>query len=260
LTHRSLILAVVCLGLAFGCGEAGTVGEADPHAGNRALYDPNAPVPELSREEAIRAVQDVLRIWHQRKAIFRSHFLGIPAQQNPADAWIVQEIISEVKPDLIVETGTFKGGSALLWAAILEHVNPEGRVLTIDITDQRAPRAKNLPLSKRRVDFLLGSSADPAIVAEVHRRAEDRRVLVLLDSLHTAEHVAKELAAYAPLVPVGSYVIVQDTPLDAYKAVQEFIATNPGWEVDESRERFAITNTMQGYLKRVRSDPRPDRG
>jgi cephalosporin hydroxylase len=245
-------MAVVCLGLALGCGETGTGDEADPHAGNRALYDPDAPVPELRPEEALRAVQDMFRLWHQRKAIFRSHFLGVPTQQNPTDAWIVQEIISEVKPDLIVETGTFKGGSALLWATILEHVNPEGRVVTIDIADQRTPRAKALPISRRRVDFLLGSSADPAIVAEVRRRAEGQRVLVLLDSLHTAEHVAKELAAYAPLVPVGSYVIVQDTPLDSVKAVEEFVAANPGWEIDHSRERFVLTNTMKGYLKHVR--------
>ena len=110
------------------------------------------------------------------------------------------------------------------------------------------------------MDFLLGSSADPAIVAEVRRRAEGQRVLVLLDSLHTAEHVAKELDAYTPLVPVGSYVIVQDTPVDSVRAVEEFVATNPGWEIDSSRERFALTNTMQGYLKRVRSDPPPGRG
>ncbi len=245
-------MAVVCLGLALGCGETGTDGEADPHAGNRALYDPDAPVPELSPEEVLRTVQDVFHIWHQRKAIFRSHFLGVPTQQIPTDAWIVQEIISEVKPDLIVETGTLMGGSALLWSTILEHVNPKGRVVTIDIADQRTPRAKALPISKRRVDFLLGSSADPTIVAEVRRRAEGQRVLVLLDSLHTAEHVAKELAAYAPLVPVGSYVIVQDTPLDSVKAVEEFVAANPGWKIDHSRERYAITSTMKGYLKRVR--------
>ena len=173
--YRLPIMAVVCLGLAFGCGETGVDGEADPHAGNRALYDPDAPDPEMSPEEALRVVQDVFRLWHQRKAISRSHFLGVPTQQIPTDAWIVQEIISEVKPDLIVETGTLMGGSALLWATILEQVNPKGRVVTIDIADQRTPRAKALSISKRRVDFLLGSSADPAIVAEVHRRAEGRR-------------------------------------------------------------------------------------
>ena len=73
-----------------------------------------------------------------------------------------------------------------------------------------------------------------------------------MSSLHTAEHVAKELAAYAPLVPIGSYVIVQDSPISAFKAIEAFIAANPNWEVDKDRERFAITNTVRGYLKRVR--------
>jgi cephalosporin hydroxylase len=252
-------MALVGLALALGCEKTGTDGEADPHAGNRALYDPDSPSPELTRAEAVRAIQDIFRLWHQRKVILRSHFLGVPTQQLPTDAWIVQEIISEVKPDLIVETGTLNGGSALLWATILEQVNPEGRVLTIDIADQRTPPAKAIPIARRRVDFLLGSSVDPAIVAQVRRRAEGQRVLVLLDSLHTAEHVAKELAAYAPLVPVGSYLIVQDTPVGSMKAVEEFVAANPGWEIDSSRERYALTNTMKGYLKRVRSHPSPGR-
>jgi cephalosporin hydroxylase len=255
------IIAAVSFGLVLGCGEAGNSGAADPqagkrvldpHAGNRALYDPNAPFPKLSPEETSRAIKDMHHLWRQRKAIFRSRFLGVHTEQNPTDAWIVQEIISEVKPDLIVETGTFRGGSSLLWATILEQVNPEGRVVTIDIVDQRTPRAKTLPISRERVDFLLGSSTDPEVVAEVHRRAEGLRVLVLLDSLHTAEHVANELAAYAPLVPVGSYVIVQDTPVDALETVMEFVAANPDWKIDRSRERFALTNTLMGYLKRVR--------
>jgi len=172
--------------------------------------------------------------------------------QNPLDAWIVQEIISEVAPDLIVETGTFHGGSAMLWAMFLEEVNPEGRVITIDIEDQREPGAKSHALTQRRVDFLLGSSTAPDVVAEVHRRAEGKRVLVLLDSLHTGEHVAAELKAYAPLVPAGSYVIVQDSPLDALGAIDDFLAANPGWTADRSKERFLLTNTVMGYLRRER--------
>jgi len=77
-------------------------------------------------------------------------------------------------------------------------------------------------------------------------------VLVLLDSLHTKEHIANELAAYAPMVPVGSYVIVQDTPLGGVAAIREFLAENDQFEVDRDRERFVLTNSMLGYLKRVR--------
>jgi cephalosporin hydroxylase len=183
---------------------------------------------------------------------FMNRFLGVSTLQNPSDAWIIMEIMHEVKPDLMVETGTYHGGSAALWAIILEHINPDGRVITIDIEDQRDRRAIELPISKRRVDFLLGSSTDPEIVAEVHRRAEGKRVLVVLDSLHSKEHVAAELKAYAPLVPVGSYVIVQDTPVGPLPAIDEFLAANDSFVADRARERYPDTNTVRGYLRRVR--------
>ena len=183
----------------------------------------------------------------------RNRFLGVTTLQNPSDAWIVMEIIYDVKPDLMIDAGTFHGGSAALWAVIIEEVNPDGRVITIDIEDQREPGAIELPISKRRVDFLLGSSTDPEIVAEVHRRAEGKRVLVLLDSLHSKEHVAAELEAYSPLVPVGSYVIVQDTGLGALQAIDEFLAANDSFSADRSRERYADTNSVRGYLRRVKN-------
>ena len=189
--------------------------------------------------------------------LFQNRFLGISTLQNPTDAWIVMEILYDVKPDLIVETGTYHGGSAPFWAIILEHINPEGRVITIDITDQRDPKAIALPISRRKVDFLLGSSTDPEIVAEVHRRAEGKRVLVLLDSLHSKEHVAAELEAYAPLVDQYSYVIVQDTALGPLAAILEFLEKNDDFVADRGRERYSDTNTVQGYLRRV--TPRPKR-
>jgi cephalosporin hydroxylase len=184
--------------------------------------------------------------------VFQNRFLGISTLQTPSDAWIILEIMFEVKPDLIVEAGTYHGGSAALWAIMLEHINPRGRVLTIDIEDQREPRAVKLPISKRRVDFLLGSSTDPKIVREVRRRAKGKRVLVLLDSLHSKEHVAAELEAYTPIVPVGSYLIVQDTLVGPAQAIKDFLAANDEFIADRGRERYKDTNTVNGYLKRVK--------
>ena len=89
----------------------------------------------------------------------KNSFLGIRTLQNPLDVWVTFEIIHEVKPDVIVETGTHHGGSAALWAMFLEHVNPEGRVITIDVEDESA-EARELPISRRRVDYLIGSSTD----------------------------------------------------------------------------------------------------
>lgn len=194
--------------------------------------------------------------------VFENKWFGITTWQNPLDAWVTQEILFEVKPDFIVETGTFLGGSAAMWAMILEHINPDGRIITIDIKD-RSEKARQLPIVQERVEFLVGSSTDPDIVSRVQERVGDGKVLVILDSLHTKEHVLAELKAYGPMVDVGSYVIVQDSAVNGhpvapdhgpgpYEAVMEFLKGTNSFEIDKSRERFMLTNNPNGFLKRVR--------
>lgn len=206
------------------------------------------------------AIGRFVSIWSRQVGIYKaSRWLGIETLQNPTDAWVTQEILQEVKPDFVVEAGTYKGGSALYWAQVLEQVNPEGRVITIDVEDRTSDAARQ-PLWQRRVDFLLGSSTDPAIAAEVSRRVAGGKVLVILDSLHTHDHVKAELEAYAPLVSEGSYLVVQDTgvwrpapsPERAARAVAEFLEANDAFVADRARERFLITNNPSGYLKRIR--------
>jgi len=190
-----------------------------------------------------------------------SSWLGIVTAQNPFDAWIHQEIIAEVKPDVILETGTYFGGSALIWAMILSQVNPAGRVITIDIEDM-TEHARELPIWRERIDFLLGGSTDADIVTEVHERTRGKRVMVILDSPHHKDHVLNELAAYSPLVDIGSYIIVQDSNFNGhpvlagfgdgpYEAVEEFLRGNPDFESDRNRERFLFTLHPRGYLKRI---------
>jgi cephalosporin hydroxylase len=208
-----------------------------------------ASSPPPDEQETIRRFREVFAA---RRPVFRNRFLGISTLQNPMDAWIVQELISETKPDLIIEAGTYHGGSALLWAMFQREVVPDGRVVTIDVEDVRDAAAVEHPLARERVDFLLGSSTAPEIVAEVRRRAEGKRVLVLLDSLHTADHVYGELRAYADLVPVGGYVVVQDTLVGPIGGIDRFLAERPDFVADRERERFLVTNTVKGYLKRVR--------
>jgi cephalosporin hydroxylase len=189
-------------------------------------------------------------------------WLGILTEQNPNDVWITQEIIVETRPDFIIETGTLCGGSAALWSTILEQVNPEGRVITIDILDQ-AQQARRLPIVKKHVDFLHGSSTAPGIVDYVKNRVKGNRVLVILDSDHSKQHVLNELAAYAPLVTVGSYLIVQDTDVNGHpvdrtfgpgpmEALAEFLAANRNFVPDRGRERLMFTMHPRGYLKRTR--------
>lgn len=205
----------------------------------------------LTPAEEGEALRQFMRVWAKYKPVFASTFLGVRTMQNPLDAWVVQEVISEVRPDVFVECGTAFGGSALLWAMILENVVPDAEVITIDIEDRREPAARTHRLADR-VRFLLGSSTDPAIVEEVRRQVEGKRVMVLLDSLHTKEHIAAELAAYAPMVSVGSYIVVQDSWFGGAVAVDEYVAAHPDYEIDRTRERFRLTNSIRGYVKRVR--------
>lgn len=210
-----------------------------------------------------QAIADLYhRVYYEGGAWRHNRWLGIPTLQNPNDVWVTQEILSEVKPDFLVETGTLLGGSALLWAGILREVNPAARVITIDIEDM-AKAARQRPLARERIDFLVGSSTAPEIVAEVKRRVQGRKTMVLLDSDHRKPHVLAELRAYADLVSPGSYLIVQDTNVNGHpvlpafgpgpgEAVQEFLAADQRFEADRSRERMLFTMHPGGYLRRVK--------
>lgn len=218
-----------------------------------------------SWREAV-GVQEVVRrfamIWIESPTTYPlNHWLGVKTLQNPNDVWIIQEIIAEVKPDFVIETGTLRGGSAALWAMILEQVNPAGRVITVDIKNIRA---ENLPpIAAEKVDFLIGSSTDPELVAGIAQRVRGKRVVVILDSAHHKSHVLAELRAYAPMVPRGSYIIVQDSNVNGhpalpdfgpgpFEAIEEFLAENEEFKVDKRRERLLFTMHPNGYLRRVR--------
>jgi len=207
-------------------------------------------------------VDDFYELWFTSNDTWRKNeWMGVPTLQNPFDVWVTQEILWEVKPDLVVEAGTFRGGSALLWASLLEEINDQAQVVTIDVKDQTR-MARTRPIWNRRVTFLQGSSIDPAIVEKVSEMAKGKRVVVILDSLHTVDHVLAELHAYAPLVPVGSYVIVQDGFVNGhpvkegwgpgpYEAINRFLAESNDFEADRSRERLIMTYNPMGFLRRV---------
>jgi len=221
------------------------------------LESRRAPSGPLTQAE----IQRFVNHWFLAQNFFKANrWFGVRTLQNPLDAWVTQEIITEVRPDVIVEAGTYKGGSALMWAAILEQLNPEGEVITIDV-NKPSKKARKNNLWRQRVTFLKGSSTDPAILENVRQQVEGKRVLVILDSLHTRDHVYDELRAYSKMVPVGSYIIVQDTGAwksgvsvlsGASQAIMEFLAENDDFEMDRSRERFLLTNNPTGFLKRVK--------
>lgn len=183
-------------------------------------------------------------------------WLGRPIWQNVLDLWITQEVIAQLRPALIIECGTNRGGSALFYAHLFDLMG-HGRVITVDVE-------KMHDLSHPRVTWLLGSSVDPAIVAEMHKAAlaASGPVFVILDSDHRAAHVAAELEAYGPMVTPGSYLLVQDGVIDTLPAfrhgrpgplpaIRAFLKRHQEFEVQRTLgERFIITHHPMGWLRR----------
>src|SRR5262249_10891222 len=145
-------------------------------------------------------------------------WLGVNTQKCPMDTWIYQEILWEKRPEIIVETGVYLGGSTLFLASTCDLLGL-GEVLAIDVTLQHVERSVR---THPRVRLLEGNSVDPEMVAEVHAACANRRTMVILDSDHTQPHVAAELAAYAPLVTPGQYLIVEDTNINGHPVYESF--------------------------------------
>ncbi|MCE5262707.1 MAG: cephalosporin hydroxylase family protein [Deltaproteobacteria bacterium] len=214
-------------------------------------------------------------------------WLDRPIIQYPQDMVAVQELIWQIKPDLVIETGIAHGGSLILSASMLALIDycdaaaasavldPKAggrRVLGIDIDIRAHNRAaiEAHPLA-HKIDMIEGSSIDPAVVARVRAcAAKHRTILVLLDSMHTHDHVLAELEAYAPLTSPGSYCVVFDTLIEDMPegmfsdrpwgrgnnpktAVWEFLKGHPGFEIDKRIEsKLLITVAPDGYLKRLK--------
>jgi cephalosporin hydroxylase len=189
-------------------------------------------------------------------------WLGVPSEQTPTDNWSMQEIITEIRPDYIIETGTANGGTSLFYAAVLSYVNPDGKVITVDV-EQHVEKASKLPLWKQRVEMIVGSSVDPKVADHIAQEVSGKKVLVTLDSLHTHDHVLHEIEIYSKLVTPGSYLVVQDTNVNGHpvapgwgsgpmEAVEDFMKTNDNFVMDRSREKFLLTFYPRGWLKRVK--------
>jgi len=185
-----------------------------------------------------------------------TRWFGTNVCKTPQDLWSYQELIYQVKPDLIIETGTAFGGSAFYMAHLCDLLG-KGRIITIDV------RSFNPP-SHPRIEHRLGSSTDPVMVESLTAEARKvQTVLVVLDSDHTKKHVLRELQVLSPLVTVGSYIIVEDSNVNGhpvypehgpgpYEAIQEFMKGNTSFEVDRYWEKHLLTFNPSGYLKRVK--------
>jgi cephalosporin hydroxylase len=210
----------------------------------------------LDRRLDHAAVQRAHDVIYESDAWIKATWLGTQALKNPLDLWVYQEILFETRPEVIVETGTYRGGSAFYLASVCDLMGV-GEVISIDIEPLRA----DYPAHPRITYLGGGSSTDPDVVRDVRERAGERRTLVILDSDHSQEHVEAELAAYASLVPVGGYLIVEDSNIGKIRkdlmpgplqAVVAFLESTDEFVIDREREKFLITFNPSGYLRRVR--------
>ena len=195
----------------------------------------------------------------------RTTWRRVPIFKYPEDLWTYQEIIMEVWPTVIVETGTAEGGSAVYFQDLLD-ILPQvftgsgferRRVITIDVKDYVATHDE-------RITYILGSSLDVAGRVESLLKPDDK-VMVVLDSEHLRGHVYAELNLYAPLVTVGQYLVVEDTFISRYEcqgvrfqdgssweAVLDWLPKNPEYECDTNRDRHLLSMNPGGWLRRVR--------
>ena len=184
-------------------------------------------------------------------------FLGTKLEKCPFDLWVYQEILYEIKPEVIIECGTYRGGSALYLASMCDLLN-HGEVITIDILER-----KTRPEHKR-IEYILGSSTSSEVVEKVKGRIQGKSpVLVILDSDHKKEHVLNELNIYGEMVSRGSYLIVEDSNINGHpvkpefgpgpmEAINEYMENNSSFIVDKTKEKYFLTFNPQGYLRKVK--------
>ena len=219
-----------------------------------------------------------LKVGWNQKYPYTFTWMGRPIIQLPEDVMRIQEVIYQVKPDVIIETGVAHGGSLVLYASLLRAMGIAGKVIGVDILI-RPPNRKALETHElaSMINLIQGDSTAESTVAKVKAliRPQDR-VLVILDSCHTKEHVTKELHAYSDLVTGGSYIVATDGSMrdlhdvpagspewredNPSAAAEEFASTHPSfmleqpaWRFNESGLRKNITHWPNAFLRRRES-------
>lgn len=184
-------------------------------------------------------------------------YRGVKVLKNPCDLWQYQELIWEVQPRLIIETGTAHGGSALYLADLAQHTS--GEVITIDIHGTELYPSRP---THTRLSYIQADSADPHTRERINMSIIQGPKMVILDSDHRKDHVLKELDLWADIVTVGSYLIVEDTNINGHpvvpehgpgpwEALEEWLPDHPEFVSDISAEKYKLTFNPGGYLKRL---------
>lgn len=203
-------------------------------------------------------------IWYNHTDSWvKNTFLGVPIWQNPFDLQLYQELIFRLKPRFILQTGIAHGGSLLYYASILDLIGAPPETLVIGIDIEHTPSAQQL--THPRIRKIIGSSTDPAVVAQVEALIQGQQGLVILDSDHSERHVSAELAIYARYVPVHGYLVVEDTNVNGHpvqrhhgpgplEATNQFLAVTPEFQRDDALwQRNLYSHHQRGWLRRVRT-------
>lgn len=198
-----------------------------PHRLHKDIENARVEIEALQRKlenESIHNERVIVERFHKlyyeqsRQTWQNTHWVGTRVMKASSDLWIYQEIVNEIKPDLVLETGTALGGSALYLAHLFD-IMSKGRIVTVDLEE----RGGNPVPDHERIRYLRGSSVELRILEQMREAAAGvRTVLVILDSDHSEDHVLTELEAYAPLVSEGGYLIVEDSNVGGHPAYPEF--------------------------------------
>ena len=218
-------------------------------------------------EALIKDSKQWIRTGWANRISYEITWLGIPIIQLPEDIIIMQELIFNVKPDIIIESGIAHGGSLIFYSSLLELLG-KGKVIGVDIEIRKHNREaiEKHPMSKRII-LIEGSSTDPAVIKKVEEQINPgSTVLVCLDSNHTKAHVLEELKAYSDFVTSGSYIVVFDTIMpdlvgvpgsqkswdkdNPLEAIKEFLKTNSDFEIDNEYNKLFVSSCPNGFLRR----------
>jgi cephalosporin hydroxylase len=203
--------------------------------------------------------------------IHQTKFFGEPSLNLPEDLFRIQEIIYDIKPDIILEIGVAWGGSTLFFASILENLK-KGRIIGLDIyiPDTLKNRIAQKGKISKRIKLIEGSSLSKNIQNEITKLIKGLKTIIILDSNHTKDHVLNELNFYSKLVSKNSYIICCDTILNfikpnklrnrewgpnnnPYTALKQFLKYNKNFIIDKKiNNKILFTCNPSGYLKRIK--------